>query len=184
MNNLYSYKIVGRGVNGMSYEEHEKLVRKGAQMYADGEKVKDIAKKLGVHETTVVKWAKKCNVTRKNRRKYSIELVDKMVEEYETTNIPTTELAEKYGMSYHYCKNLISENGGRRSIRADHKNGIEVVQLTEDMKVVGVFSSISRAEKETGISASAIFHAVNKDKRHKRAGDYIWMKMTEYSEIF
>ena len=61
-------------------------------------------------------------------------------------------------------------------------NGIPIVQLSEDYKLIAVYSSAAEAEKITGISQRTIRCCCDRENHMTRCG-YIWMNREDYNQF-
>lgn len=91
----------------MSAEERKEKIQIAYSLFNEGYSTTMIAKKLGCHPTTVWKWLKLRHIDM-NRNKYSIDLIDKVAEMYQTMG--RGEIAEKLGMKKSEIKYIINYN--------------------------------------------------------------------------
>lgn len=61
-------------------------------------------------------------------------------------------------------------------------NGIPIVQLSEDYRLIAVYSSAAEAEKITGISQRTIRSCCDRENHKTRRG-YIWMNREDYNQF-
>lgn len=76
-----------------------------------------------------------------------------------------------------WCSALDNINYGTRNQKVAEKLGHKIGQYNLNGKLINIFSSMTDANKQTGICLSSICQCVNGKRNH--AGGYVWRRLNE-----
>ena len=147
MSDYMLYKIL-RG-NNITYNRRAKLTKEqeqlAIQMYLDGHLVKEICKKCNINRSKLERIISNNNIPRRQPSKLckitDINIINKIIDDYNNTDLLTIEICEKYGISPSTLNTLLRKNNIpiRKPIKRnkykdsdiinDYKNNISLIDI-------------------------------------------------------